>query len=221
MPLNQAERDFLDHYILETSHFGLGSTSAIRQVRSLDLDHGGMLWLCKARQQEWIAEDNPCYSLDFMATPRVPDRLAPCPWPDDVSFRLRVKEVTLLSEENAHLSRDFDYHERWGFANRAPDPESSPVVYSDGGVEPPKGWAFRARFSGIKRGHVADGFREVPVSIWDPTSQPPSAVVCRYLAIVEAEPGPIRIWGITRSDVLWFTRDGVTYRSIFPTPPAP
>ena len=165
MPLNQTERDFLDHYILETTHFELGSTSAIRQVRSLDLDHGGMTWLCKVRQQEWIAEDNPYYSLDFMANPRVPDRLSPCPWPDGVSFRQRLNEVTLLSEENARLSRDFDYHERWGFANRAPDPEASPVVYSDGGVEPPKGWAFPARFTGIKRGHVAEGFTEVPVSI--------------------------------------------------------
>jgi hypothetical protein len=91
------------------------------------------------------------------------------------------------------------------------------------GKEPkaPKGWVYRGRFPGIKRGHVEEALRKFPVSVWDPTYQSSLASQCEYLLLVETKAKPLRIWGITRSDILWFTANEGVYKTIFPTPPLP
>ncbi len=151
----------------------------------------------------------------------MPDHPVSCPWPDIQAMRQRLLEVTRLSEQNANLSRDFRCHECQGFTNLAPNPEHSPVVYFGPGHECLDNWTFRGRFSGIRRGHVSEGLKQFPVSVWDPIRQPPLATVCHYLVFVETKPDPIRIWDVTRSDILWFAGDGVAYAPIFPNPPAP
>jgi hypothetical protein len=42
-----------------------------------------------------------------------------------------------------------------------------------------------------------------------------------YLVLVETTPEPIRVWHVTRSDILWFAGNGDNYLTIFPTPFAP
>ena len=221
MPLTDAESRFLFHYLAETTHFELGYDACVRQLRERTIDHHDLLPFLKLRQEEWRAETFETLSLDYVRMPQIPDTLTLCPWPDVRDLRERFVEVTRLSEVNAHLSRDFDYSRRCGFLNRAPEPEERLVIYSGGEPQAPKGWVFRGRFGGIKRGHVEEALRDVPVSIWDPTSQSSLADQCSYLALVETTPEPMRVWGLTRLDVLWFTANEGVYKTIFPTPPMP
>jgi hypothetical protein len=160
-------------------------------------------------------------SLENIRIPKIPDTPTFCPWLDVRSLRERVVECTRLSEVNAHISRDFRYASRFGFFNRAPEPDEEFVIYSGKEPKAPKGWVYRGRFPGIKRGHVEEALRKFPVSVWDPTYQSSLASQCEYLLLVETKAKPLRIWGITRSDILWFTANEGVYKTIFPTPPLP
>ena len=220
MPLTGPERDFVDHYTLEGAHFQLRVRTAHRQFQERQLDHGVMLHFSAIRCQEWQAEESAYMTLDFLQNPSLPDHPVSCPWSDKKAMRERLLEVTRLCEENALLSRDFRCHEG-EFINLAPNPEHSPVVYFRPGYESLDNWAFRARFAGIKRGNVSKALKQFPVSVWDPIRQSPLATECHYLAIVETKPDPIRIWSVTRSDILWFAGDGEVYATVFPNPPAP
>ena len=221
MPLTGPERDFLDHYILEGAHSQLGINTAHRQFRERQLDDTAMIHFSSIRKNEWQAEGLRYLSLDFFEDPELPDHPVSCPWPDNEAMRQRLLEVTRLSEENAYLSRDFRCYGVQGFTNLAPNPEHSHVIYYRPGYESLDNWAFRARFAGIRRGHVSEGLKQFSVSVWDTIRQPPLATVCYYLAIVETKPDPIRIWSVTRSDILWFAGDEEAYALIFPNPPAP
>ena len=222
MPLTERERRFLGHYSDETRHFESGHVSCLRQLRERGIDHHDLLPLLKLEDEERIAESRKKpMSLEFVSIPQIPDTPTDCPWPDARSVRERVVECMRLGEVNAHLSRDFQYARRYGFFNRAPGPDEESVIYSGEEPRAPKGWVFRGRFGGIRRGHVEEGLRDIPVSIWDPTYQSSLADQCDYLALVETTPEPMRVRGLTRLDVLWFTADEAVYKTIFPTPPAP
>jgi hypothetical protein len=194
----------------------------VRQLRERGIDHHDLLPLLKLEDEEQKAESrrNPL-SLEFVNIPQLPDTPTNCPWPDARSVRERVVECKRLGEVNAHLSRDFHYARRYGFFNRAPEADEEFVIYSGKELRATKGWVFRGRFGGIGRGHIEEGMRAIPVSIWDPTYQSSLADQCRYLALIETTPEPMRVWGVTRLDVLWFTADEAVYKTIFPTPPAP
>jgi hypothetical protein len=119
------------------------------------------------------------------------------------------------------MHEDFHYARRYGFFNRAPEPPEEFVIYSGKEPQAPKGWTCRGRFSGIKRGHVEEGLKRFSVSVWDPTYQSSLAVRCEYLLLVETKAKPLRIWGISRSDILWFTANEGVYKTIFPSPQSP
>ena len=196
MPLTEQERRFLGHYNEETHHFELGHDSCVRQLRERDIDHNDLLPLLKLEDEERKAESRKKpLSLEFVNIPQLPDAPTGCPWPDARSVRERVVECTRLGEINVHLSRDFQYALRYGFFNRAPEPDEEFVIYAGKEPQAPKGWVFRGRFGGIKRGHIEQALRDVPVSIWDPTYQSSLADQCRYLAMVESTPEPMRAWG--------------------------
>ena len=167
-----------------------------------------MLHFAAIRQEEWQAAGIPHdVTWTFFRTQAAgPPGLLPLA--RQPGHAERLLEVTRLSEENALLSRDFRCHEGGEFTNLAPNPEHSPVVYFRPGYESLDNWTFRGRFAGIRRGHVSEGLMRFPVSVWDPIRQPPLATQCHYLAIVETKPDPIRIWKVTRSDILWFAGDG-------------
>jgi len=221
MPLTGPERDFVDHYTLEGAYFRLGISTAHRQFRERQMDDTIMLHFAAIREEEWQAEGLPYVTLDFLQNPKMPDHPVSCPWSDNQAMRERLLEVSRLSEENALLSRDFRCHGGGEFTNLAPNPEHSPVVYFRPGYEALDNWSFRGQFAGIRRGHVSQELMRFPVSVWDPIRQPPLATHCHYLAIVETKPDPIRVWSVTRSDILWFAGDGEAYTAVFPNPPAP
>ena len=221
MPLTNQERRFLGHYWDETCHFELGHDSCVRQLRERGIDHHDLLPFLKVHREERRAGFGEPLSLEYISIAQMPDAPTPCPWAGVEALRKRVVAATRLSEANAHLSRDFQYARRYGFFNRAPEPPEEFVIYAGKEPQAPQGWVYRGRFPGIKRGHVEESLRRFAVSVWDPTDQPSLAVRCEYLLLVETKPRPLRIWGVTRSDILWFTADEKVYKAVFPTPQSP
>jgi len=166
----------------------------VRQLRERGIDHHDLLPFLKLENEEQRAECGKILSLEYVSIPQIPDTPTACPWPDSGSLRERVVEGTRLSEANAHLSRDFQYARRYGFFNRAPEPVEEFAIYSGKEPQIAKGWVYRGRFPGIKRGHVEEALRKFPVSVWDPTYQSSLAVWSEYMILVETTPAPLRVW---------------------------
>lgn len=221
MPLTGPERRFLSHYLDETWNFEQGYDSCAKQLRGRGIDHHDLLPLLKLDGEERRADRGEILSLEYLGIPQLPDTPTACPWPDAEALRRRVIDATKLGEANAHLSRDFHYFRRYGFFNLAPETEPEFVIHSAGGPQAPDGWTYRGRFPGFRRGHVEESLKRFPVSVWDPTYQSSLAVRCEYLILVETRGKPLRVRGVTRSDVLWFVADEGVYKSIFPAPQSP
>jgi hypothetical protein len=65
------------------------------------------------------------------------------------------------------------------------------------------------------------GSDSVPISDWNPTTVPVCATNIHYLVMIETHPEPVRVWNVTRDDVLWLVGNGDNYLTILPTPFAP
>jgi hypothetical protein len=223
MPLTDPERRFLDDYLIETVQLEQAHGFCWQQLRPLSISGSEIGLMCAVREREWAA----CYrtpspgSNSYLDLP-IPETATPCPWPDKTTLVDRFRAVTFLCEENILISRDFyqggdglpDY-----YINEPPRFDDIPSIADWTEFLPTQGWKYRATFpKGIQRGEVSESFCQFPFSIWDPVEQSPYAVECHYLMLILTPPEPIRVWSVTRSDVLLYAGNGNDYRLIFPTP---
>lgn len=223
MPMTELERRFVDHAMIENHHFDQGSRSCLEQMGRLGLGHSDLYPFMVLREREWRAGyENPFPDFEQFLSAKVPSVPTPCPWADAKTFRARVQAVTLLSEENCFISRDFSLWHRCGCERYFNEPskfENSSAITDWAEFLPTQGWKYRATFQpGVQRGEVAESLCRFPFSVWDPLNQPPIAVECHYLMLIKTPPEPIRIWGVTRSDILTYAGNGENYLTIFPTP---
>jgi hypothetical protein len=136
-----------------------------------------------------------------------------------------VDAVSLFSEENCLISWAFTlWHER-GLEHYYNEPlsfESGATVTDWTGSLAAQRWIYRNTFRpGIQRGRVSPSLQSVAISVWNPTRVPVGATNIHYLLLIDTQREPIRVWNVTRSDVLWLVGNGDNYLTIFPTPFAP
>jgi hypothetical protein len=224
--MTDPERRFLDHAMIENHHFRQGSRSCLDQMALLGLGHSDLFPFMVLREREWNAGyQNPFPDFEQFLCATVPASPTPCPWPDAQTFHARVDAVTLLSEENCLISRGFTLWHEGGlehYYNEPPSFESGVTVTDWSTLLATQGWVHRSTFRpGIQRGRVSPSLQSVPISVWNPTTVPVGAINIHYLVMIETHPEPVRVWSVTRCDVLWLVGNGDNYLTIFPTPFTP
>jgi hypothetical protein len=144
-----------------------------------------------------------------------------------ITVRSHAREARKRAAERMAFQqpRDFMLWHRSGweeYYNEPPRFESPATITDWSAFLPTQGWVYRKTFQpGIQRGRVTPDLTSVPISVWNPTTVSVLATEIHYLVLIETIPEPVRVWDVTRGDILWFVGNGDNYLTIFPSPFSP